>query len=51
MALTAIGRPALILARLNAPAKVARAQGRTVYAFTRPGDLATQTFAQSLGAE
>ena len=27
--LTAIGRPPLILARLNAPAKVARAQGRT----------------------
>jgi propanol-preferring alcohol dehydrogenase len=32
-------------------AQVARAQGRTVYAFTRPGDLATQAFARSLGAE
>ena len=32
MALTAIGRPALILARLNAPAKVARAQRRAAVA-------------------
>ncbi len=31
-------------------AQVARHQGRTVYAFTRPGDVATQTFARSLGA-
>ena len=30
--LTAIGRPALTLARLNAPAKVARAHGRTAVA-------------------
>lgn len=31
-------------------AQVARAQGRALYAFTRPGDRAAQTFAQSLGA-
>jgi propanol-preferring alcohol dehydrogenase len=31
-------------------AQVARFQGRTVYAFTREGDEATQTFARSLGA-
>jgi propanol-preferring alcohol dehydrogenase len=31
-------------------AQVARAQGRDVYAFTRPGDLAAQNFARSLGA-
>lgn len=31
-------------------AQVARFQGRAVYAFTRPGDLAAQTFALSLGA-
>ncbi|QJW94656.1 zinc-dependent alcohol dehydrogenase family protein [Frigoriglobus tundricola] len=31
-------------------AQVARWQGRTVYAFTRPGDAGTQTFARSLGA-
>jgi len=31
-------------------AQVARHQGRTVYAFTRPGDLAAQEFARSLGA-
>jgi propanol-preferring alcohol dehydrogenase len=31
-------------------AQVARWQGRSVYAFTRPGDLATQAFARSLGA-
>ena len=31
-------------------AQVARWQGRTVYAFTRPGDVKTQTFARSLGA-
>ncbi len=31
-------------------AQVARWQGRTVYAFTRPGDTASQTFARSLGA-
>ncbi|WP_349356906.1 zinc-dependent alcohol dehydrogenase family protein [Sphingobium nicotianae] len=30
-------------------AQVARAQGREVYAFTREGDLAGQTFARSLG--
>jgi len=31
-------------------AQVARWQGRSVFAFTRPGDAATQTFARSLGA-
>jgi propanol-preferring alcohol dehydrogenase len=31
-------------------AQVATSQGRSVYAFTRPGDLATQAFAKSLGA-
>jgi len=31
-------------------AQVATWQGRSVYAFTRPGDLATQRFAKSLGA-
>jgi propanol-preferring alcohol dehydrogenase len=31
-------------------AQAAQWQGRTVYAFTRPGDLATQAFARSLGA-
>jgi len=31
-------------------AQVARWQGRTVFAFTRPGDVTTQTFARSLGA-
>jgi len=31
-------------------AQVARYQGRTVYAFTRPGDLAAQDFARGLGA-
>jgi propanol-preferring alcohol dehydrogenase len=31
-------------------AQVARHQGRRVYAFTRPGDLATQEFARTLGA-
>jgi alcohol dehydrogenase, propanol-preferring len=31
-------------------AQVAQAQGREVYAFTRPGDLAAQDFARSLGA-
>jgi propanol-preferring alcohol dehydrogenase len=31
-------------------AQVARAQGRRVYAFTRPGDRAAQDFARSLGA-
>ncbi len=31
-------------------AQVAKWQGREVYAFTRPGDVATQTFARSLGA-
>jgi propanol-preferring alcohol dehydrogenase len=31
-------------------AQVARWQGRSVYAFTRPGDQATQAFARSLGA-
>jgi propanol-preferring alcohol dehydrogenase len=30
--------------------QVARAQGRQIYAFTRPGDTAAQTFARSLGA-
>jgi alcohol dehydrogenase, propanol-preferring len=30
-------------------AQVARGQGRSVFAFTRPGDAATQTFARSLG--
>jgi alcohol dehydrogenase, propanol-preferring len=32
-------------------AQVARAQGREVYAFTRPGDQQAQDFALSLGAE
>jgi propanol-preferring alcohol dehydrogenase len=31
-------------------AQVARFQGRTVYAFTRPGDRAAQAFARQLGA-
>ncbi|MEM5326048.1 zinc-dependent alcohol dehydrogenase family protein [Paraburkholderia sp. JHI2823] len=31
-------------------AQVARQQGRTVYAFTRPGDTAAQQFARRLGA-
>jgi len=31
-------------------AQVAKWQGRTVFAFTRPGDAATQKFAHSLGA-
>ncbi len=31
-------------------AQVARWQGRSVFAFTRPGDVATQTFARGLGA-
>ena len=31
-------------------AQVAKWQGRSVYGFTRPGDVATQTFARSLGA-
>jgi propanol-preferring alcohol dehydrogenase len=31
-------------------AQVARWQGRSVYAFTRPGDVANQAFAKSLGA-
>ena len=31
-------------------AQVARWQGRSVYAFTRPGDVRTQGFAKSLGA-
>lgn len=31
-------------------AQVARHQGRTVYAFTRPGDTAAQSFARRLGA-
>jgi propanol-preferring alcohol dehydrogenase len=31
-------------------AQVARWQGRSVYAFTRPGDLTTQAFARRLGA-
>src|SRR5271155_1853532 len=32
-------------------AQVARWQGRSAFAFTRPGDVATQDFARSLGAE
>jgi propanol-preferring alcohol dehydrogenase len=32
-------------------AQVARGQGRLVYAFTRPGDVATQAFARTLGVE
>jgi alcohol dehydrogenase, propanol-preferring len=32
-------------------AQVAKWQGRTVCAFTRPGDIATQTFARRLGAD
>jgi propanol-preferring alcohol dehydrogenase len=31
-------------------AQIALHQGRSVYAFTRPGDLASQSFARSLGA-
>jgi len=31
-------------------AQVAKWQGRSVFAFTRPGDVATQNFARSLGA-
>jgi alcohol dehydrogenase, propanol-preferring len=31
-------------------AQVAKSQGRSVFAFTRPGDVATQSFARSLGA-
>jgi propanol-preferring alcohol dehydrogenase len=31
-------------------AQIARWQGRSVYAFTRPGDLASQAFARRLGA-
>ncbi len=31
-------------------AQVARWQGRSVFAFTRPGDIATQAFARTLGA-
>jgi propanol-preferring alcohol dehydrogenase len=32
-------------------AQLSRAQGRRVFAFTRPGDLRTQEFARELGAE
>jgi propanol-preferring alcohol dehydrogenase len=32
-------------------AQVAKWQGRAVYAFTRPGDAASQSFARSLGAQ
>lgn len=32
-------------------AQIVRWQGRSFYAFTRPGDQATQTFARQLGAE
>jgi alcohol dehydrogenase, propanol-preferring len=32
-------------------AQVARHQGRRIFAFTRPGDVAAQNFARSLGAE
>ena len=32
-------------------AQVARGEGREVYAFTRPGDLAAQGFAREMGAE
>jgi propanol-preferring alcohol dehydrogenase len=31
-------------------AQIAKAQGRSVFAFTRPGDVATQAFARRLGA-
>jgi propanol-preferring alcohol dehydrogenase len=31
-------------------AQVAKWQGRSIYAFTRPGDVASQAFARSLGA-
>ena len=31
-------------------AQVARYEGREVYAFTRPGDMAAQSFARELGA-
>jgi hypothetical protein len=36
--------------RYNIVAQVAKWQGRSVFAFTRPGDVATQAFAQRLGA-
>ena len=32
-------------------AQVARAEGRTVFAFTRPGDVASQAFARRLGVQ
>jgi propanol-preferring alcohol dehydrogenase len=32
-------------------AQIAKWQGRTAFAFTRPGDVATQAFARGLGAE
>ena len=32
-------------------AQVAKGQGRSVYAFTRPGDIATQAFARTLGVD
>jgi propanol-preferring alcohol dehydrogenase len=31
-------------------AQVAKCQGRSVFAFTRPGDVTTQAFARGLGA-
>ena len=31
-------------------AQVSRWQGRSVFAFTRPGDVASQVFARELGA-
>ena len=33
------------------PAQVAKREGRSVFAFTRPGDVATQAFARSLGVK
>jgi propanol-preferring alcohol dehydrogenase len=36
-------------AAANIIAQVAKWQGRSVFAFTRPGDVATQSFAQNLG--
>jgi alcohol dehydrogenase, propanol-preferring len=44
MMLKAVGAAAHIVAQ------VAKSQGRSVFAFTRPGDIATQAFARRLGA-
>lgn len=55
-ALRAVGEDARVLglygfgAAAHLVTQVATAQGRTVYAFTRPGDASGQAFARSLGA-